>query len=577
MLLVSPELLLEFELTGFETLDDRLEVGTSFGLDLWRARIHSLWERMRSYFSQPNEVDALLRRARDQYRSVLNLTLFPSLYLHTLSSKTAATEDEFSDVSVASVGVDPSHLSMFPEELIKTRFRFLQMHSHLAFILLGCFDSRRFEPCAALPSPFTSDMNAIASVISIEDALEWMYKNKKRLLPTKLVINRHAAQRHRLEEASPSHAGNFLKTVFVQVMRTMSPICRMSSSLPMVPFSVNFVGEEGYDAGGLLRETWTEMCLEIMSSALPLFIPCPNFRANVGSNRSKWIVRSSSTSPSHLQLFEWLGTFLAMAWRARERLNLDLSHSFWKQLVGSDRSITLADIEQEDFHFVSWITSLRRHASDAAEYKAQGVSVTDVLGICNFTMTMPDDSVHELIPHGSMRTLTWDDVGDFADLCVTARVHDSWQQMEAVRRGFSAFFRDGTLERLSPQSLEVALCGEPGFDVSELRSRSFVERELGQVADFLWDTLERFDYREKELFLRFVTGCSRLPRSDSLSGGQETFSVSVLHNQGVPMDAMLPEAHTCSFALDLPLYSSREILEERLRYAIHHCQVIDLM
>ena len=41
-------------------------------------------------------------------------------------------------------------------------------------------------------------MNAIASVISIEDALEWMYKNKKRLLPTKLVINRHAAQRHRL-------------------------------------------------------------------------------------------------------------------------------------------------------------------------------------------------------------------------------------------------------------------------------------------------------------------------------------------------------------------------------------------
>ena len=150
--------------------------------------------------------------------------------------------------------------------------------------------------------------------------------------------------------------------------------------------------------------------------------------------------------------------------------------------------------------------------------QAQGVSVTDVLGICNFTMTMPDDSVHELIPHGSMRTLTWDDVGDFADLCVTARVHDSWQQMEAVRRGFSAFFRDGTLERLSPQSLEVALCGEPGFDVSELRSRSFVERELGQVADFLWDTLERFDYREKELFLRFVTGCSRLPRSDSLSG-----------------------------------------------------------
>jgi hypothetical protein len=35
---------------------------------------------------------------------------------------------------------------------------------------------------------------------------------------------------------------------------------------------------------------------------------------------------------------------------------------------------------------------------------------------------------------------------------------------------------------------------------------------------------------------------------------------------------MLPHARTCFFALELPPYSSKEILEAKLLYAIRHCR-----
>jgi E3 ubiquitin-protein ligase HERC2 len=37
----------------------------------------------------------------------------------------------------------------------------------------------------------------------------------------------------------------------------------------------------------------------------------------------------------------------------------------------------------------------------------------------------------------------------------------------------------------------------------------------------------------------------------------------------------LPIAHTCFFSIDLPAYTSREVMKEKLMYAITHCQSID--
>lgn len=38
----------------------------------------------------------------------------------------------------------------------------------------------------------------------------------------------------------------------------------------------------------------------------------------------------------------------------------------------------------------------------------------------------------------------------------------------------------------------------------------------------------------------------------------------------------LPTSQTCFFQLRLPMYSSCEVMADRLRYAINHCRSIDM-
>jgi hypothetical protein len=53
------------------------------------------------------------------------------------------------------------------------------------------------------------------------------------------------------------------------------------------------------------------------------------------------------------------------------------------------------------------------------------------------------------------------------------------------------------------------------------------------------------------------------------------FFVVSLRKGGTEPDIMLPVAHTCFFSIELPRYSSYEILRDKLRYAFTNCQAID--
>lgn len=70
-------------------------------------------------------------------------------------------------------------------------------------------------------------------------------------------------------------------------------------------------------------------------------------------------------------------------------------------------------------------------------------------------------------------------------------------------------------------------------------------------------------------FLMFVTGTSKVPLEGfkGLVGmrGLQKFSI----HKAYGTDSTLPSAHTCFNQLDLPEYSSEEILKEKLTYAIN--------
>ena len=76
---------------------------------------------------------------------------------------------------------------------------------------------------------------------------------------------------------------------------------------------------------------------------------------------------------------------------------------------------------------------------------------------------------------------------------------------------------------------------------------------------------------EKALFCRFAWGRSRMP--ERCKGVRFIVELVPLRS-GV---GQLPVAHTCSFQVDLPRYTSKEMLKEKLLTSIYYCQDFDLV
>ncbi|RNC41249.1 ubiquitin-protein ligase [Trypanosoma cruzi] len=184
-----------------------------------------------------------------------------------------------------------------------------------------------------------------------------------------------------------------------------------------------------------------------------------------------------------------------------------------------------------------------------------------------FTTRLSDGSVKELIPGGSSKRVTLERCEEYADALSSARIGEYTRQLEKIRDGLMNVIPETVLCLLTPSELEFRICGKPDYSVGELREGAVYE---GLTSDdrrvqFLWQALEEATPLQRRLFLRFVSGRDRLPVK---------LRVLPLSSPG-DADSVLPRAATCFFALELPDYSSVEVLKAKLYYSIENCADID--
>jgi hypothetical protein len=122
-------------------------------------------------------------------------------------------------------------------------------------------------------------------------------------------------------------------------------------------FKTDFKGEGGTDQGGLYNEALSQICTELQSNTLSLFINAPNGQHNVGLNRDKYIPRSSSTSATQLSMYTLLGKLIGTAIRNDHPLALNFPSLLWKPLVGE--TPTLQDLKDIDVMCTNILEALR--------------------------------------------------------------------------------------------------------------------------------------------------------------------------------------------------------------------------
>jgi E3 ubiquitin-protein ligase HERC2 len=129
------------------------------------------------------------------------------------------------------------------------------------------------------------------------------------------------------------------------------------------------------------------------------------------------------------------------------------------------------------------------------------------------------------------------------------------------------------LSLFSHSELETLICGAPDIDLAMLKRHTIYEgyNSKSRVVQDFWSVMEEFSPSDRSLYLRFVSGRARLPLNDA--GFDRSMKIQVLDRQNP--DQYLPLSHTCFFSIEIPRYSSRQILKDRLLYAIRHCTAID--
>jgi len=330
-------------------------------------------------------------------------------------------------------------------------------------------------------------------------------------------------------------------------------------------FEVILENEGAEDAGGPYREAITQFCQDIRMRELGLLIPCPNAKEEVGFNQDKFIVNPSAMSPVKLQQFEFIGKLIGIAIRTKNALDLSLPSIIWKPLVGArlDRN----DLESIDKCCCQFLDSIRNIGKEGVTEKTFNDYIFET-----FTTTSSDGRQVELLkPSGKQVPVTWQNRNEFIQLVEQYRLNEFQLQTDAIFRGVASVIPHQLLFIFTWQELEYLVCGRPGVDLEALQTHAQycgVSPTDRHVLDF-WQVLKAFTAEEQALFLRFVSGHSRLPPDGHFQ--LQAFTKAVDNSD----DHYLPEAQTCFFSLSLPVYSSQEVMREKLLYAINTCKEID--
>ncbi|CAF4814854.1 unnamed protein product, partial [Rotaria sp. Silwood1] len=315
------------------------------------------------------------------------------------------------------------------------------------------------------------------------------------------------------------------------------------------------------DQGGPFRDSVTHICSDICSTRLSLFILCPNGRINSGLNDDRWI--PNIYSPNELisnrikKQYQFIGQLMGMAIRKKHYLYFKFPSLLWKQLVREQ--ITIEDIENIDIQSFTIINEMEKIIKQNNSSIDTNELLNNILDELRFEVLSSNGQTYELVPNGKNIPITLSNFKDYCSYYREYRLNEFYRQIDCIRQGLYSVIPGYFLSLFTANELEEMICGKGEMDVELLKRNTIYEKYSMK--------------NRKKMFLKFVWGRCTLPNCDDDFETKFHIEPYILSNELI--DGALPRAHTCTFVLDLPEYSTIDIMYDRLNYAITYCTSID--
>ena len=365
-------------------------------------------------------------------------------------------------------------------------------------------------------------------------------------------------------------------------MNTLNPLGKKLRKKVQVTF-VNQHGatEAGIDGGGVFKEFLDDLIKDA-------FIPQatknesgeeeqssddnhPDF-FSVTPLQTLQVNLDSDGDYSALSHYEFLGRVLGKAIYESILVDPQLALPFLNKLLGKQNS--LDDLKNMDPEFYKHIKSLRYMS--AQDINSLGLT---------FETTAGKNKTVELIHGGSNILVTKDNVIQYIHLVSHQRMNIAGsRQTHAFLHGFRDIIPAPWVRLFSAYEFQKLISGDDAVQGIDVQGMMNVTRYSGglhpsqPIVQWLWEVVNEMNSEQQRKFLKFMTSCSRQP----LLGFKSLAPAPCVQqtrlredNRGVDIaeespigNIRLPTSSTCMNLLKLPKYTSKEMLRDKLLYAI---------
>ena len=340
------------------------------------------------------------------------------------------------------------------------------------------------------------------------------------------------------------------------VTKTLNQLSNHHTSSLKKPLMVKFEGEEGEDAGGVRKEFFLLILREILDPKYGMF-------QNYEESRLMWF---SDYKIVEDQMYFLVGIVLGLAIYNDTIIDISFPLALYKKLLGEN--IDMYDLKELDPTLYKSFQQILNF-----DEEENGSTIEDV-----FSLTFSIDKEQfgevvsiDLVESGSEKNVTKSNRTDYVNAYIDYMFNTSVQEsFKAFKDGFLKVCGGEILNLFKPTELMEMVIGNQNYNWEDLEKNTEykgVYYRQHKVINMFWEVFHKFDVNNKKKFLLFLTGSDKVPIT-----GLKIIIQSVKLG-----DTHLPVAHTCFNLLDLPEYSTINVMKMKLSTAINYNQEFHLV
>lgn len=332
-------------------------------------------------------------------------------------------------------------------------------------------------------------------------------------------------------------------------------------------FKVKLVGEGVNDYSGPYREVFTDAMLEVTdidpsgNSSLRVLDPSANNQADVGDGRDLFVLAQAPRESNAVNTPQG---------------NYDLLSSEEKSLMNSFSSLTHRK-DETTREIDEAVAYLGRLVGTACRHGIP-VDLPLPLGAVWKRLTEENTAAADILKEIDLLAYRNAQSEEYnaSSLPLVQVLAPQRRLLNSFAEGMSSVLPIELLSMFTGEQLRDIVCGNPDIDVELLRRVVEYEgyNEEDQVVTFFWEVLREMTTSERKLFLQFVWARNRLPlkESDFDAPFKIQKDTKAISEDG---DYPLPSASTCFFSLSLPDYPKKEVLKQKLLFAIENVTTME--